>query len=202
MKQSLLSFQAKRTTPTTAKGGKAKAVTASPEVSTPSTPIDISDDSDVETVSSSKSRLKINEPAAKKQKLDSTGKAKAAMFKTRASIENIPEEVRKDAEEEAEHLPQLDPKNKKWNKLYGKAREKMNYLQPIHAEKQNKVHHILRTFDLSYEYGPCIGVSRLDRWERAEALGLNPPPEVKEILMTQQGKEKVEYAQTVFFDEV
>jgi hypothetical protein len=27
----------------------------------------------------------------------------------------------------------------------------------------------------SYEYGPCIGVTRLQRWERAEALDLNPP---------------------------
>ena len=28
------------------------------------------------------------------------------------------------------------------------------------------------------EYGPCVGVPRLQRWERAHALGLNPPPEV------------------------
>ncbi len=27
----------------------------------------------------------------------------------------------------------------------------------------------------SYEYGPCIGMTRLQRWERADALGLNPP---------------------------
>lgn len=30
----------------------------------------------------------------------------------------------------------------------------------------------------SYEYGPCAGVTRLERWERADALGLKPPPEV------------------------
>jgi DNA polymerase delta, subunit 4 len=30
----------------------------------------------------------------------------------------------------------------------------------------------------TYEYGPCVGVTRLERWERAAALGLNPPPEV------------------------
>lgn len=29
--------------------------------------------------------------------------------------------------------------------------------------------------DSTYEYGPCIGVSRLERWERARAMGLNPP---------------------------
>ncbi len=36
-------------------------------------------------------------------------------------------------------------------------------------------------FDLSYEYGPCVGVTRLERWERALALGLNPPAEVSFI---------------------
>ena len=30
----------------------------------------------------------------------------------------------------------------------------------------------------SFEYGPCVGVTRLERWERAFALGLNPPDEV------------------------
>lgn len=34
-------------------------------------------------------------------------------------------------------------------------------------------------FIRSYEYGPCIGVTRLERWNRAEALGLSPPPEVR-----------------------
>ncbi len=29
----------------------------------------------------------------------------------------------------------------------------------------------------SYEYGPCVGVTRMERWERAAALGLNPPVE-------------------------
>lgn len=33
-------------------------------------------------------------------------------------------------------------------------------------------------FDLSDEYGPCVGLSRLERWERSEKLGLSPPPEV------------------------
>ena len=64
----------------------------------------------------------------------------------------------------------------------------------VHAKDQSPVHHILRIFDLyvlcllrlgclytfacrSYEYGPCVGVTRMERWERAAALGLNPPVE-------------------------
>lgn len=41
----------------------------------------------------------------------------------------------------------------------------------------------LRSFDLCQKYGPCVGLSRLERWERAEKLGLNPPLLVREILM-------------------
>ena len=33
----------------------------------------------------------------------------------------------------------------------------------------------------SYEYGPCVGMTRLERWERAHAFGLNPPPEVSPL---------------------
>ena len=42
---------------------------------------------------------------------------------------------------------------------------------------------ILRVFDDSYEYGPCVGIDRLERWERAEALGLDPPQVVRPLLL-------------------
>lgn len=45
----------------------------------------------------------------------------------------------------------------------------------------------LREFDLNGLYGPCINPTRLERWERAEALGLNPPKEVKDILLRYEG---------------
>lgn len=48
----------------------------------------------------------------------------------------------------------------------------------VHAEGQTKIHQMLRVFDNTYDYGPCVGLTRLERWERAEALGLNPPIEV------------------------
>eukprot|EP01023_Acetabularia_acetabulum_P041759 TRINITY_DN408_c0_g1_i1.p3 TRINITY_DN408_c0_g1~~TRINITY_DN408_c0_g1_i1.p3 ORF type:complete len:106 (-),score=11.03 TRINITY_DN408_c0_g1_i1:337-654(-) len=40
----------------------------------------------------------------------------------------------------------------------------------------------LRIFDLTVQFGPSIGMSRLDRWNRAYKLGLNPPREIKQIL--------------------
>lgn len=46
---------------------------------------------------------------------------------------------------------------------------------------------ILRQFDLSSKYGPCIGISRLERWQRAEKFGLHPPVTVKQILDRKAG---------------
>lgn len=41
----------------------------------------------------------------------------------------------------------------------------------------------LRAFDLNSKYGPCIGLTRLERWERAKNFGLDPPARVKEMLL-------------------
>ncbi|KAL3629097.1 hypothetical protein CASFOL_026319 [Castilleja foliolosa] len=41
---------------------------------------------------------------------------------------------------------------------------------------------VLRQFDLNMAYGPCLGMRRLDRWNRAKAWGLNPPKEVENLL--------------------
>lgn len=66
----------------------------------------------------------------------------------------------------------------------------------VHTEHENKVNAILRSFDLlvfafqallilltcwylrTYKFGPCVGIPRIARWNRAQANGLNPPPEV------------------------
>jgi DNA polymerase delta subunit 4 len=42
---------------------------------------------------------------------------------------------------------------------------------------------ILRHFDLSSQFGSCIGITRLSRWKRAEGLGLDPPLEVLAVLL-------------------
>jgi DNA polymerase delta subunit 4 len=40
----------------------------------------------------------------------------------------------------------------------------------------------LRLFDLDTRFGPCACISRRARWERAAALGLDPPAEVLRLL--------------------
>ncbi|XP_067388095.1 DNA polymerase delta subunit 4 isoform X2 [Emydura macquarii macquarii] len=46
---------------------------------------------------------------------------------------------------------------------------------------------MLKQFDLSWEYGPCTGITRLQRWERAKSLGLSPPITVWETLLEHEG---------------
>ncbi|XP_062431979.1 DNA polymerase delta subunit 4 isoform X3 [Rhea pennata] len=53
---------------------------------------------------------------------------------------------------------------------------------------------MLRHFDLCWEYGPCTGITRLQRWERAQALGLNPPAYVRDALLKHQDDPAVTYS--------
>ncbi|XP_049901155.1 DNA polymerase delta subunit 4 isoform X1 [Epinephelus moara] len=41
----------------------------------------------------------------------------------------------------------------------------------------------LRHFDLDWRFGPCTGISRLQRWERAKLHGLSPPEEIRDLLL-------------------
>ena len=36
-------------------------------------------------------------------------------------------------------------------------------------------------------FGPCMGLTRLERWERANDIGNDPPNEVREILLSREG---------------
>ncbi|KAI0765638.1 DNA polymerase delta, subunit 4-domain-containing protein [Trametes elegans] len=192
MKQAKLSFTSKRTSSSAAgKQAKPQKALSRRASSIPTAePINISD---------SESDVSFNDeyisPATKKRRLN-------------APRHKVTQRADEDCDEEqAPSVPQpqrekLNTGDKRWRKQFGLAREKMGYLPPVHGEGQSMVHHILRVFDLSYEYGPCVGVSRLDRWERAHALGLNPPPEVKEILMTQESSTDAQFSQSVFHGEV
>lgn len=36
---------------------------------------------------------------------------------------------------------------------------------------------------MDMRYGPCVGMTRLARWERAFAMGLQPPAELRDLLI-------------------
>ena len=39
----------------------------------------------------------------------------------------------------------------------------------------------LRQFDMILKYGPCIDMTRLERFERAVKFGLNPPAYIRKF---------------------
>ncbi|XP_019125248.1 DNA polymerase delta subunit 4 isoform X2 [Larimichthys crocea] len=53
-----------------------------------------------------------------------------------------------------------------------------------------------KQFDLDWRFGPCTGISRLQRWERAKLHGLNPPEEIRDLLS--QAHTDAEYNQSLW----
>ncbi|KAF5805859.1 putative DNA polymerase delta, subunit 4 [Helianthus annuus] len=49
-------------------------------------------------------------------------------------------------------------------------------------ENRDANEEVLRQFDMNMMYGPCVGMKRIDRWNRASSLGLSPPDDVYRLL--------------------
>jgi len=66
----------------------------------------------------------------------------------------------------------------------------------VHQEDLSVEEKILRLFDVSSQYGPCIGIARMKRWNRANKLELAPPIEVLAVLLKEEekGNDKIERA--------
>ncbi|ROW06924.1 hypothetical protein VMCG_04130 [Cytospora schulzeri] len=81
-------------------------------------------------------------------------------------------------------------------KRYWKGVEDARIAKRVHQEDLGLPEKVLRYFDVSSQYGPCIGVPRVKRWYRAERLGLNPPIEVLAVLLKEekQGNNEIEMA--------
>ncbi|KAJ3019786.1 hypothetical protein HKX48_001759 [Thoreauomyces humboldtii] len=58
----------------------------------------------------------------------------------------------------------------------------------------------LKSFDLNLEYGPCVGLSRLERWNRAQKLELAPPVDVLALLQTKEVRNDVELREPLWHD--
>ena len=68
----------------------------------------------------------------------------------------------------------------------GRTSSQRKAATPPQRSSISKKHHmqILRDFDLNPTYGPCVGISRAERWERAHSFDLSPPKTVKNLLDT------------------
>lgn len=60
-------------------------------------------------------------------------------------------------------------------------------LTPIHP-LTNLLRRIYEANMFSCTVQPCVGISRMKRWKRAEKLGLNPPVEVLAVLLMEEEK--------------
>eukprot|EP01135_Chromosphaera_perkinsii_P001014 Nk52_evm28s156 gene=Nk52_evmTU28s156 len=63
-------------------------------------------------------------------------------------------------------------------------------------ERQRQEVALLKGFDLDPKYGPCIGISRLQRWDRAERSGLNPPKKVRSLI--EANEKNPEYSENLW----
>ncbi|KAG2363155.1 DNA polymerase delta, subunit 4-domain-containing protein [Suillus spraguei] len=201
LKQGTLAFSAKRTNSHTSTKPKGPALARRSSCCIEKHTAEDAIDSEINNEEDSNAVLEIS---SEEEYSPASVKRSGAPNATKASIPSSAKRLKDNPPpvKPVENRPTLDVSGKIYRKHYGQVREKMGNLEPIHAEEQNKIHQILRVFDMSYEYGPCVGMSRLERWERAASFGLNPPDEVRHILVTREGVEKDEYSQCVLYGEV
>ncbi|KAL8365298.1 hypothetical protein RB595_004214 [Gaeumannomyces hyphopodioides] len=69
---------------------------------------------------------------------------------------------------------------------YWRSLESQRLAPRVHQGDLGVDEKVLRYFDVSSQYGPCIGISRIRRWNRAEKLGLRPPIEVLAVLLKEE----------------
>ncbi|KAH7063384.1 DNA polymerase delta, subunit 4-domain-containing protein [Macrophomina phaseolina] len=103
--------------------------------------------------------------------------------------------------------PELTPEEEKASRVseaqikkYWKEKERARKAPRVHQEDVSLHEKVLREFDTSGQYGPCIGSARIKRWKRAHRLGLNPPIEVLAVLL-KEGKANTK-AQRAHIDEL
>ncbi|RKF63667.1 DNA polymerase delta subunit 4 [Erysiphe neolycopersici] len=87
-------------------------------------------------------------------------------------------------------------------KQYWLKKERERLVFTVHQTELSEATKILRLFDMSSQYGPCIGISRSKRWARAHRLGLSPPIEVLAILLKQCNLNDARMVDRAYVDEL
>ena len=115
------------------------------------------------------------------------------------SVDHTTSSLSSDSKTEEEEIvrPVLDENDPMFQAL-AKQISALRKTPQIHTTTST-INTILRDFDLTGRYGPCVGITRLDRFKRAEKMNLKPPPEVGLILETQQAFERDEYKHELFY---
>ncbi|KAI1328562.1 hypothetical protein F5Y16DRAFT_368731 [Xylariaceae sp. FL0255] len=116
--------------------------------------------------------------------VDSAAEDEASKIKAEleAEPELKPEPEKTDAELRAEKISSRQV-SAYWRKLESERMTKRMHQQDLSLSEK-----ILRYWDVSSQYGPCVGITRMKRWQRADRLGLNPPLEVLAVLLQEDTK--------------
>ncbi|RYP62559.1 hypothetical protein DL771_009689 [Monosporascus sp. 5C6A] len=117
-----------------------------------------------------------------------------------ADLQSEPElEVKEEEEEVKAAVPEPEPEKSEAElralkitdsqiDQYWRALERERKAPRVHQEDLSLAEKVLRYWDVSSQYGPCVGISRIKRWQRAQRLGLNPPVEVLAVLLKEEKK--------------
>jgi len=103
-----------------------------------------------------------------------------------------------DSSAKAASGPPLQENSEIWSEAAREAKRARGGKDMIHGEGLTKVDAILQAFDNTYDYGPSLGMTRLERWQRADAMGLDPPVAVRDILLTGPAQTKKRLQQSVY----
>ncbi|KAJ0385326.1 hypothetical protein COL922a_006560 [Colletotrichum nupharicola] len=98
------------------------------------------------------------------------------------------EEVKEEVPEKSEAVIRAEKISDAQINKYWKSIEAERIAPRVHQKDVTLAEKVLRYFDVSSQYGPCIGLQRMKRWERADRLGLNPPIEVLAVLLKEEKK--------------
>ncbi|CAK7562398.1 MAG: hypothetical protein SEPTF4163_000241 [Sporothrix epigloea] len=84
---------------------------------------------------------------------------------------------------------------------YWRGIESQAIARRVHQESLDLGEKVLRHFDVSSQYGPCVGITRKSRWMRAQRFGLAPPIEVLAVMLQEEAK-GVQGIQRSSFDDI
>ncbi|KAJ3300195.1 hypothetical protein HK104_003423 [Borealophlyctis nickersoniae] len=71
-------------------------------------------------------------------------------------------------------------------------------IKELLADKEKTIE-MLKAFDLNYSWGPCVGLTRSERWERAKKLELEPPEDIGLLLSTSLAKDDPDIREALWY---
>lgn len=130
-------------------------------------------------------------PKGKQTRLTGSLRREKSEYKDHVALKN--NELRPRAPKRVSSLEQTDELTdpKKLDEKWSKNSEVLDLLKQwtdsspkYHQENMSPVVKLLNLFDMKVEYGPCTGLTRLDRWKRAKKLHKDPPELIERVLIS------------------